>query len=53
MVPVFVVEVSVERLVVHPHPLLGSMVLFNKNAPFSSKNSASLLDNPMCNRGEG
>ena len=49
MLPVFVAEVSAERLVVHSHPLFGLMVPFNKNAPFPSKNSASLLGNPMYN----
>ena len=49
MVFVFVDEVTDARLVIHPHPLFGSMVLFNKDAPFSSKTSASLLSNPMYN----
>ena len=49
MVPVFIAEVSIERLVVYPHPLFGPMVSFNKNALFPSKNSASLLGNPMYN----
>ena len=49
MVPVSIAEVSAKRLVVHPHPLFGPMIHFNKNATFSSKNSASLLGNPMYN----
>ena len=49
MLPVFASEVSTERLVVHPRPLFEPMVPFNKNAPFPSKNSASLLGNPMYN----
>ena len=49
MVPVFIAEVSIERLVVYPHPLFGPIIPFNKNAPFSRKISASLLGNPMYN----
>ena len=49
MMPIFVAEVSAERLVVHAQPLFGPMVPFNKNAHFPSKNSASLLGNPMYN----
>ena len=49
MLPVSTAEVSTERMVVHSHPLFGPMVPFNKNALFPSKNSASLLGNPMYN----
>ena len=49
MLAVSTVEVSTERLVIHSHPLFEPIVPFNKNAPFPSKNSASLLGNPMYN----
>ena len=49
MLAVSTAEVSTERLVIHSHPLFEPMVPFNKNAPFPSKNSASLLGNPMYN----
>ena len=32
---------------IHPHLLFRPIILFNKDAPFSSKTSASLLSNPM------
>ena len=47
MVPISVSEVTGERLVVHPHPLFGEMVLYKKYTPFPSKCSATLLNNPM------
>ena len=47
MVPIFVTEVTGERLVVHPHPLFGEMVPYKKDAMFPSKSSATLLNNPM------
>ena len=45
MVPVSVSEVTDSRLVIHPHRLFGEMVLFKKDAPFSSK--VTLLNNPL------
>ena len=47
MLPVSIAEVTDERLVIHPYPLFGPMIPFNKDAPFLSKTSASLLNNPM------
>ena len=47
MVPVSVTEVTDSRLVIHPHPLFGEMVLYKKDAPFSSQGSATLLNNPL------
>ena len=38
-----------ERLVIHPHPLLRTMIPFNKDAHFPSKTNASLLINPIYN----
>ena len=42
-------EITNERLVIHPHPLFGTMIPFNKDAHFLSKTNASLLSNPMYN----
>ena len=47
MLLVSTAETSDERLVIHPHPLFRPMIPFNKDAPFSSKTSDSLLSNPM------
>ena len=47
MLSIFTIEVSDDRLVIHPHPLFGPMIPFNKNAPFPSKIDVSLLSNPM------
>ena len=47
MVPVSVSEVTASRLVIHPHPLFGEMVPFKKNALFSSKGTATLLNSPL------
>ena len=47
MVPVSVTEVTDSRLVIHPYPLFGEMVPYKKDALFSSKGSATLLNNPM------
>ena len=49
MVLVSVNEVSDARLVIHPHPLFGPMILFKRDAPFSSGSSTSFLNNPMYN----
>ena len=49
MLPVSAVEVSTKRLVVHSQPLFRPMIPFNKNAPFPSKNSVSLLGNSLYN----
>ena len=49
MFPVFAVEITNERLMIHPHPLFGPMIPFNKDAHLPSKTSASLLNNPMYN----
>ena len=48
MLHVSTVEVTDERLVIHPYPLFGPTILFNKEAHFLSKTGASLLSNPMC-----
>ena len=47
MVPVFVSEVTDSRLVIYPYPLFGEMVPFKKDAPFSSKGTATLLNSPL------
>ena len=44
-----IVPTTDERLVIHPYSLFGTMIPFNKDAPVPSKNSASLLSNPMYN----
>ena len=38
-----------ERLVIHPHPLFGTMIPFSKDARLPSKTNASLLSNLMYN----
>ena len=47
MVPIFVTEVTGEKLVVHPHPLFGEMVPFKSDAPFLRQGTASLLNSPL------
>ena len=47
MLPISTVEVTDERLVIHPYPLFRLMISFKKDALFSSKTSASLLSNLM------
>ena len=49
IVPVPMSEVSDARLVIHPYPFFGPNIPFKRDAPFSSGNSASLLNNPMYN----
>ena len=49
MVPISVNEVFDARLVIHTHPLFGSMIPFKKDAPFLSSCSASLFNNLMYN----
>ena len=47
ILPISTAEVTSEKLMIHPHSLFVPMIPFNKDAPFLSKTSASLLSNPM------
>ena len=47
MIPVTVTEVTDSQLVIHQHPLFGEMIPFKKDAPFPSRETASLLNNPL------
>ena len=38
-----------ERMVIHPQPLFGTMIPFNKDACIPSSSTATLLSNPMYN----
>ena len=47
MVPVTVTAVTDSQLVIHQHPLFGEMVPFKQDAPFPSRETATLLNNPL------
>ena len=47
--PVSTAPATDERLVIYPHPLFGTMISFNKDAPLPSTTSATLLNNPLYN----
>ena len=49
MLLVSTAEFTNERLVIHPYPLFGPMIPFNKDVAFLSKTNASLLINSRYN----